>query len=90
MSAPRLAGPDPGIRLLCAAGSLVLTGLLLGALLGLFDRAAPAHWLPPSHELMSLLAPCEQLVGRAERRQCRQAAVLAMSIAPIRHVAVAP
>jgi hypothetical protein len=90
MSAPRLAHPDPGSRLLCAVGSVVLTGLLFGALLGLFDRSAPDRWLTPSAELMSLMASCQRLAGRNERRQCEHAAVLATTSAPMRQMAAAP
>ena len=90
MTHPRLSPPDPRTRLLCAAGSVALTGVWLGALLGLFDRAAPARWLAPSPELMALMAPCERLADRAERHRCQQAAVLAMSAAQVRRMAAAP
>lgn len=64
-------------RLLCAAGSLVVTGLLMAALLGLFHQASPTHWLHPTPELLELATACQALPGRAERLQCTRAVVAA-------------
>jgi hypothetical protein len=90
MSAPALCPLAFGTRLACAGGSFVLTGVIVGALLGLFGHAGPSQWLTPSSELLALLAPCQRLAGRGERLKCQREAIAALRDGTQRQVAVAP
>lgn len=64
-------------RAACAAGAIVVTGVLGASLLGLFHRVSPPHWLTPTPEQIALAADCQALPGRAERQRCTQAVIAA-------------
>ena len=64
-------------RAACAAGAIVVTGVLGASLLGLFHLVSPPRWLSPTPEQMELAAACQALPGRAERQRCTKAVLAA-------------
>lgn len=67
------------VRLAAAAGATGVTFALGALLLGSFDRAAPARWLPASADVLEAVARCDALPARAERDRCKQAFVARMT-----------